>query len=54
MGLLESIKEICGCFYLSDLRYFPYNIMAKIIFKSMDLKKYVPEDIDDAYEYIFY
>lgn len=53
MGLLESIKEICGCFYLSDLHYFPYNVIAKALFNSMDLKKYNLKDISDAYNYIF-
>ena len=53
MGLLEQIQKICGCFYLSDLHYFPYNIIAKIIFKSMNLQSYTSEDIADAYEYIF-
>ena len=53
MGLLESIKEICGCFYLSDLHYFPYNVIAKIIFKSINLQSYTLKEIKDAYEYIF-
>lgn len=53
MRLLEQIQYICGCFYLSDLHYFPYNIMAKIIFKSMNLHSYTLKEIKDAYEYIF-
>jgi hypothetical protein len=53
MGLLELIKEICGCFYLSDLHYFPYNIMAKVIFKSINLQSYTLKEIKDTYEYIF-
>lgn len=53
MGLLEQIQNICGCFYLSDLRYFPYNLIAKIIFKSINLESYTLKEIRDAYEYIF-
>ena len=53
MGLLEQIQKICGCFYLSDLRYFPYNLIAKFIFRTINLKPYTPEEISDAYEYIF-
>jgi hypothetical protein len=53
MGLLEQIQKICGCFYLSDLHYFPYNVIAKALFNSMDLKKYNLKDISDAYNYIF-
>lgn len=53
MGLLELIKEICGCFYLSDLHYFPYNSIAKILFNSINLQAYSLKDIKDAYEYIF-
>lgn len=53
MGLLEQIQKICGCSYLSDLHYFPYNVIAKIIFKSMNLNSYTLKEIKDAYEYIF-
>ena len=38
---------------LSDLHYFPYNVIAKALFNSMDLKKYNLKDISDAYNYIF-
>ena len=53
MGLLEQIQKICGCFYLSDLHYFPYNLIAKMLFNSINLQSYSLKDIKDAYKYIF-
>lgn len=51
--LLDIIWKIIGCTYLSDLHYFPYNSIAKMLFNSINLQSYSLKDIKDAYEYIF-
>ena len=51
MGLLESIKEICGCLYISDLHLEPYkHIAAKIL--QLITSSFSDEEIEDAQEYI--
>lgn len=53
MSLLETIQSILKCEFLSDLRYEPYNKMAKEILKNINLKCYSSRDIYSTFEYLF-
>ena len=53
MFLLDTIQAIIGCEYLSDLRYEPYNTMAKEVLKSINLKYYSSHDVYNTFEYLF-
>lgn len=52
-SLLEFISQKANCNYLSDLRFFPYNLIGRIIFKITNLEKYSSKEVKDAYEYLF-
>lgn len=52
-SLLEVIFHKIACTYLSDLRYEPYNSIAKQILKQINLKSYSNAEIYDAFEYLF-
>ena len=51
--LLEFLKYILGCTYISDLRNDSYNTKAKLLFKQLKLKKYSLKQIKDAFDYIY-
>lgn len=53
LDLLEFLKYILGCTYISDLKNETYNSKAKLIFEKMDLEEYSFEQIKDAYKYIY-
>lgn len=53
--LLESIVEILGCEFLSDLHRYPYNYLGKLILKTILIfnpKCYSENEISDAMEYL--
>ena len=50
MGLLEQIKEIFDCLYISDLRLEPYKTAATKILKLL-LLSFSQKELDDANEY---
>lgn len=52
--LLEFLKYILDCTYISDLRTETYNTKAKLMLKFMNLKKYSIKQINNALEYIYY
>lgn len=52
MGLLEDLKEILGCNYISDLHYGGANKRAKKIMRNMDLSEYSPAELSDAASYL--
>ena len=53
LHLLEFLKYILGCEYISDLKNEPYNIKAKLILRQLNLKTYSQNQINDVVEYIF-
>lgn len=53
LDLLEFLKYILGCTYISDLRKDPYNFKAKLILKQLNLKKYSLHQLSDVFEYIY-
>lgn len=53
LDLLDFLKYILGCTYISDLRTKPYNNKAKLIFNKLNLKEYSYEQIIDAFKYIY-
>lgn len=53
--LLESIVEILGCEFLSDLHRYPYNYLGKLILKTILMfnpKYYSENEISDAIDYL--
>lgn len=52
LDLLEFLKYILGCTYMSDLRIEPYNTKAKLILEQLDFGYYSLDQIKDAIEYI--
>lgn len=51
--LLDFLKYILGCTYISDLRTSPYNDRAKLLLKFLKLNKFPPEQVRDAFEYLY-
>lgn len=50
--LLEFLKYVLGCTYISDLRTEPYNTRAKAFFEKLDLTYFSLTKIKDATEYL--
>ena len=50
--LLEFLKYVLGCTYVSDLRTEPYNTRARLILERLYLGYYSLNQIRDAIEYI--
>jgi hypothetical protein len=53
LDILEFLKYIFDCMYISDLRTEPYNERAKHVLDKLDLNKYSLNQIIDAIEYIY-
>ena len=53
LDLLEFLRYILGCTYISDLRTDPYNTKARLILKFLNFKKYPISQIQDAFEYLY-
>ena len=54
VDLLEILKYILGCTYISDLRVeHYYNDNAKLILNYLDLKRYSQKQLKDVFEYIY-
>jgi hypothetical protein len=53
ISLLEFIKEVLGCKYISDLRREPLNSRAKLLWSKLDLSHYSLYEICNASQYIF-
>lgn len=53
LSLLEFIREVLGCKYISDLRQEPFNNRAKLLWSKLDLSHYSLYEICDASKYLF-
>lgn len=53
LDILEFLKYILDCTYISDLRIEPYNTKVKLLLNKLDLRKYSSNQIIDAIEYIY-
>lgn len=54
LELLEFLKYILDCEYISDLTTKPYNRKARLLLNRLDLNRYYnPNQIKDAFEYIY-
>lgn len=51
--LLEFLKYILSCTYISDLIIEPYNTKARLLLKQLNLEKYPIYQIKDAFEYLY-
>ncbi len=53
LDMLEFLKYILDCTYISDLRIESYNKRAKHILDKLDLSNYSLAQIMDVIEYIY-
>lgn len=51
--LLEFLKYILSCTYISDLKFEPYNDKAKTTLGELNLQKYSLKQLKDVFEYIY-
>lgn len=53
LELLEFLKYILGCMYISDLKTESYNGKARFLLEHLNLEKYPLKQINDAFLYIY-
>lgn len=53
LDLLEFLKYVLSCTYVSDLRFEPYNTKAKLILERLNINYYSLNQTKDAIEYVF-
>ena len=53
LDLLEFLKYILSCEYISDLRKEPYNAKAKLILEKIDIRNFSLNQIKDTIEYVY-
>lgn len=53
LDLLEFLKYILSCEYISDLRTEPYNAKAKLILEKIDIRNFSLNQIKDTIEYVY-
>lgn len=51
--ILEELRYLVGCDYISDLRFGYYLDEARSYFKNLDYSKYKDKDVMDAFHYIY-
>lgn len=51
--LLEVLKNIIGCTYISDLMFEPYKSQVLIILQSLELTDFSLNEFSDFSEYFF-
>ena len=51
--LLEFLKYILGCAYISDLRINPYRDKAKLILSYLNLNRFSFKQLVDTFKYIY-
>lgn len=50
----NELRGITGCDYISDLRFQPYNHIARLYFSQFNLNKYTLKELNDIAQYIFF
>lgn len=51
LDLLDFLKYILDCTYISDLRRKPYTNKVKLLLKYLNLKKFSSKEVEDALDY---
>lgn len=51
--IFETLKNILGCEYISDMKFEPYRTKAKETLKSMDLSILSFSDLKDIAQYLY-
>lgn len=51
--LFEMLKDLCGCGYISDLRYEPYLTTARSHMQTICLKPFSLFQLSDMAEYLY-
>jgi len=52
-GLLDRLKTLVGCRYISDMKYEPSRTRAERAFDAIDTSRYTQSEVDEARKYIF-
>lgn len=52
--LLEDVRTVIGCEFITDLRYEPFNDRARKLMAVIDLELYPFPDVLDAVSYLFF
>jgi hypothetical protein len=53
LNLLEFLRDILDCTYISDLKFEPFNSKAKLLLSRLNLDDYTLHQVDDALKYIY-
>ena len=51
LDLLDFLKYILDCTYISDLRRNPYINKVKLLLEYLNLKKFSSKEVEDALDY---
>lgn len=51
--IFETLKNILGCEYISDMKFEPYRTKAKEALKSMELSILSLSDLKDIAQYLY-
>lgn len=51
--IFETLKNILGCEYISDMKFEPYRTKAKETLKSMELSILSLSDLKDIAQYLY-
>ena len=51
--IFETLKNILGCEYISDMKFEPYRTKAKEVLKSMELSILSLSDLKDIAQYLY-
>lgn len=54
MDLFETMHKRVGCQYISDMKSFPYNKIARSVIKGLGLNQFTLNELSDAARYICY
>ena len=54
MDLFETMHKRVGCQYISDMKSFPSNKIARSVIKGLDLNQFTLNELSDAARYICY
>lgn len=53
LELLDTLRKILGCTYLSDLRYTPFNQLARQEMQRQDLQRFSLTELSEVARYLW-
>lgn len=51
--LFEKLWKMVGCDFMSDMKFAPYNRVAKILLRDIKLTDYTLKELSDMTEYLY-